>query len=55
MSGAPTRRKLLSQAAALGAALAFGQSCAHTGASPRTSDAISIPKALPPAIPHPIA
>ena len=35
MSG-QTRRLLLKQAAALGAALAFGQSCAHTPAGPRT-------------------
>jgi alkaline phosphatase D len=36
MSVATTRRKLLGQAAALGAALAFGQSCANTPAGPRT-------------------
>jgi alkaline phosphatase D len=36
MSGHPTRRSLLAQAAALGAALAFGQSCAHTTTGPRT-------------------
>ena len=37
MSEHTTRRSLLKQAAALGAALAFGQSCAHTAASgPRT-------------------
>jgi len=31
-----TRRTLLKQAAAMGAALAFGQGCAHTPAGPRT-------------------
>src|SRR5262245_11314813 len=36
MSGHATRRHLLKQAAALGAALAFGQSCAHTQTGPRT-------------------
>jgi len=36
MSEQTTRRRLLKQAAALGAALAFGQSCAHTPAGPRT-------------------
>lgn len=36
MSGQTTRRSLLKQAAALGAALAFGQSCAHTPSGPRT-------------------
>jgi alkaline phosphatase D len=36
MSGQTTRRLLLAQAASLGAALAFGQSCAHTPAGPRT-------------------
>src|SRR5262245_12901138 len=36
MSGHATRRHLLKQAAALGAALAFGQSCAHTPTGPRT-------------------
>lgn len=36
MSGANTRRALMKQAAALGAALAFGQSCASTPAGPRT-------------------
>ena len=39
MSGQPTRRSLLAQAAALGAALAFGRSCAHatTGLAHRTA------------------
>lgn len=36
MSEPTTRRALLKQATALGAALAFGQSCAHTPTSPRT-------------------
>lgn len=36
MSGQTTRRALLAQAAALGAALAFGQSCATTPTGPRT-------------------
>ena len=36
MSGQTTRRSLLAQAAALGAALAFGQSCAHTPTATRT-------------------
>ncbi len=36
MSAASTRRTLLKQAAALGAALAFGQSCAHAPSGPRT-------------------
>ncbi|ANP48051.1 alkaline phosphatase D family protein [Candidatus Viadribacter manganicus] len=36
MSEHATRRSLLKQAAALGAALAFGQSCAHTPVGPRT-------------------
>ena len=36
MSGRATRRWLLKRAAALGAALAFGQSCAHTSTGPRT-------------------
>ena len=36
MSEPATRRSLLKQAAALGAALAFGQSCASTPAGPRT-------------------
>jgi alkaline phosphatase D len=35
MSGHATRRSLLAQAAALGAALAFGQSCAHAPSAPR--------------------
>jgi len=35
MSGQATRRSLLAQATALGAALAFGQSCAHTTTGPR--------------------
>lgn len=36
MSEQTTRRSLLKQAAALGAALAFSQSCAHTPTGPRT-------------------
>src|SRR5215475_2139200 len=36
MSEQATRRTLLAQAASLGAALAFGQSCAHALAGPRT-------------------
>ena len=36
MGGRTTRRTLLAQAAALGAALAFGRSCAHAPAGPRT-------------------
>lgn len=36
MSAASSRRTLLKQAAALGAALAFGQSCAHAPSGPRT-------------------
>lgn len=36
MSGHKTRRTLLAQAAALGAALAFGRSCAHAPDLPRT-------------------
>src|SRR5260370_1161694 len=35
MSGQTTRRALLAQAAAIGAALAFGQSCAHAPAAGR--------------------
>ncbi|MGH6950533.1 MAG: twin-arginine translocation signal domain-containing protein, partial [Vitreimonas sp.] len=31
-----TRRSLLAKAAAMGAALAFGQGCTHTPAGPRT-------------------
>ncbi len=36
MSGQTTRRSLMVQAAALGAALAFGRSCAHAAGAPRT-------------------
>ena len=36
MSRQPTRRTLLAQAAAVGAALAFGQSCAHSQSGART-------------------
>ena len=36
MSGQTTRRSLLAKAAAIGAALAFGRSCAHTPAGERT-------------------
>ena len=36
MSEQATRRSLLKQAAALGAALAFGESCAHTPSGPLT-------------------
>jgi alkaline phosphatase D len=36
MSGQTTRRSLLAQAASLGAALAFGQSCAHAPTATRT-------------------
>jgi alkaline phosphatase D len=36
MSGQATRRTLLAQAASIGAALAFGRSCAHVAAAPRT-------------------
>ncbi len=36
MGAASTRRTLLKQAAALGATLAFGQSCAHAPSGPRT-------------------
>jgi alkaline phosphatase D len=35
MSEQTTRRSLLAQAAAMGAALAFGRSCAHGTAGPR--------------------
>ena len=36
MSGQTTRRSLLAQAASLGAALAFGQSCANAPTAERT-------------------